>query len=104
MGTGKLEIGDSRDGSRLTVKLNGRLDSDSAPGLQQFLGDRLEGVTELWLDMENVMYVSSAGLRVFLVMTRQMEQRGGRMLLTKVNRAVWEVIAITGFDTILTLE
>lgn len=104
MGKNRLAIADSREGGRLTLKLSGRLDTETAPQLQKFLDGALEDTAELRLDMEELAYVSSAGLRVLLAAVRRMDRSDGTMVVEHVNREIREVFAITGFDEILTLE
>lgn len=100
----KLAIADSREGGRLTLQLSGRLDTETAPQLQQFLDGALADTAELRLDMEELAYVSSAGLRVLLAVAKRMDRSDGTMVVEHVNREIREVFAITGFDEILTLE
>ena len=87
----------------LTLKLEGRLDTVSAPELETEVGDRLDGVRELTLDMAQLQYISSAGLRVLLAAQKRMN-RQGQMRLTGVGEVVMEVLEVTGFADILTIE
>ena len=98
-----MQIKDMRDGERLTVALEGRLDTVTAPMVEKKMGERLEGVSELVLDMTKVEYVSSAGLRVILKVQKVMFNQG-KMKLTGVNEIVMEVLEITGFANILHIE
>lgn len=104
MGKNKLTIADSREGETLTVRLSGRLDTETAPQLQRFLDGALADTSGLRLDMEELAYVSSAGLRVLLAAAKRMDRADGTMVVEHVNREIREVFAITGFDEILTLE
>ena len=85
------------------MKLAGRLDTVTAPELEAELGEKLDGVRELTLDMAQLQYISSAGLRVLLAAQKRMN-RQGRMRLTGVGEAVMEVFEVTGFADILTIE
>ncbi len=87
----------------LALKLSGRLDTVTAPELEAELGEKLEGVRELTLDMTGLQYISSAGLRVLLAAQKRMN-RQGQMRLTGVGEAVMEVFEVTGFADILTIE
>jgi len=87
----------------LTLKLEGRLDTVTAPELEAELGDKLDGVRELTLDMAQLQYISSAGLRVLLAAQKRMN-RQGLMRLTGVGEVVMEVFEVTGFADILTIE
>ena len=91
------------ENEKLTLKISGRLDTTTAPDLEKEIGDSLEGVEELIMDMEGLEYISSAGLRVILKAQKQMNTQGS-MKLVNVNDSVLEVFDITGFIDILTIE
>ena len=91
------------ENEKLTLKISGRLDTTTAPDLEKEIGDSLEGVEELVMDMEGLEYISSAGLRVILKAQKQMNPQGS-MKLFNVNDSVLEVFDITGFIDILTIE
>ncbi len=82
--------------------LAGRLDTVTAPELEQEIQDVLPGRTELTLDFAGLDYISSAGLRVLLSAQKQMNRQGS-MTLTNVNRAIMDVFEVTGFCDILTI-
>lgn len=90
------------DGS-FTLKLIGRLDTTTAPMMEQVVNDELDGVTELIIDCEKLDYISSAGLRVLLKAQKKMNTLGS-MKVIKVNTPNMEVFQITGFDQVLTIE
>lgn len=87
----------------LTLKLEGRLDTTTAPQLESELSENLNGVTELTIDFAELSYISSAGLRVLLATQKRMNKQGS-MKLINVNEIVMEVFEITGFVDILTIE
>ena len=87
----------------LTVVLDGRLDTTTAPDFDAELKSALEGADSLVLDCEKLEYISSAGLRVLLSAQKVMNTRGG-MKLIRVNDIVNEVFEVTGFANILTIE
>ena len=87
----------------MTVVLSGRLDTTTAPELEAALADSLEGITELTLDLSDLEYISSAGLRILLATQKTMLKQGA-MKLTGVQEAVMEVFEVTGFSEILTIE
>lgn len=95
-------IKEARDG-QLTLKLVGRLDTGTAPSLEAVLKSSTEGVSELVFDMEQLEYISSAGLRV-LLSAQKLMNRQGSMRLLHVGEAVRDVLEITGFVDILTIE
>lgn len=89
--------------NELTVKLAGRLDTTTAPILEEELKTSLEGVTDLILDMTELEYISSAGLRV-LLSTQKVMAKQGSMKLTGVRDIIMEIFEVTGFTDILTIE
>ena len=98
-----MTITKSKENSALTLALNGRLDTNTAPELETELKASLNGIETLVIDMEELAYLSSAGLRVILAAQKQMNKQG-RMIIRKVNDMVMEVFEVTGFTDILTIE
>ena len=91
------------NGEEVTLIVSGRLDTQTAPELENELDSVLSGIKELIFDMTNLEYVSSAGLRVILKAQKAMNQQGS-MKITGVNDSIMEVFDITGFLDILTIE
>ena len=91
------------NGTELTVALEGRLDTTTAPQLEAELKAALGGVKELILDFESLAYISSAGLRVLLSAQKTMKSQGV-MVIRHVNETIMEVFEVTGFADILTIE
>ena len=91
------------NGEALTLIVSGRLDTQTAPELENELDAVLAGIKELIFDMTGLEYVSSAGLRVILKAQKAMNAQGS-MKLTGVNDSIMEVFDITGFLDILTIE
>ena len=87
----------------VTLIVSGRLDTQTAPELENELDAVLAGLKELTFDMTNLEYVSSAGLRVILKAQKAMNMQGS-MKLTGVNDSIMEVFDITGFLDVLTIE
>ncbi len=98
-----LNINKNLDGEKLMVALEGRLDTVTAPEFETELKDSLDAVTELIMDMKDLEYISSAGLRVLLTAQKSMNQKG-TMKLINVNDTVMEIFDVTGFVDILTIE
>lgn len=98
-----MEILKNQNDSALCLTLQGRLDTTTAPQLEEALHSSLGGVTELTLDLAELKYISSAGLRVLLSAQKTMNKQGS-MKLRHVNSDVMEVFEITGFSDILTIE
>ena len=91
------------NGENVTLKIAGRLDTQTAPQLEAELNGVLPSCKDLTLDMADLEYVSSAGLRVILKAQKEMNTKGA-MRLTDVNDNIMEVFDITGFIDILTIE
>lgn len=98
-----MTISKTANESGLTVALEGRLDTMTAPELEKELKTSLEGVTELTLDLAKLEYISSAGLRVLLAAQKIMSKQGS-MKLIHVDEVIREIFDVTGFSDILTVE
>jgi anti-sigma B factor antagonist len=96
-------INKKQDGSALVVTLEGRLDTTTAPELEQELKTSLDGVTDLTLDLAKLDYISSAGLRVLLSAHKTMMKQG-QMKVINASEIVKEVFEVTGFCDILNIE
>ena len=97
-----LNINVKSEGEKLTVKLEGRLDTTTSPELESELGMNLDGIKELVFDFNGLEDLSSAGLRVLLNAQKTMNQQG-EMKVTGVSDAVKEIFDVTGFSDILTV-
>lgn len=89
---------------KLILKLSGRLETSTAPMLQEAIDKIQKDVTELRLDLKRLEYVSSAGLRVLLAAMKKMKAKDGTMAVCHVNEEVMEVFEITGFREILNIQ
>mgnify|MGYP003403043180 FL=1 len=98
-----MTIVEERNNNVLTLKIEGRLDTNKAPTLEITINENLDGVTELILDMNQLTYVSSAGLRVLLSSQKKMNKIG-TMKLIGVCEEVMEVFEMTGFVDVLNIE
>ena len=98
-----LNINKAKDNDALTVALEGRLDTTTAPELEQSLKESMDAANELTLDFAKLDYISSAGLRVLLSAHKTMMKKGG-MKVVNANEMVKEVFEVTGFSDILTIE
>ena len=96
-----MHIEKQRNQNKLTLTLEGRLDTSTAPMLEAELST-MDGVTELVLDFAKLEYISSAGLRVLLA-TQKVMNKQGSMVIKNVNEVIMDIFQITGFIDILTL-
>ena len=99
-----MEIIKTKEGNKMTIALEGRLDTTTAPSLDSVVSNELEDVTELVFDFDKLDYVSSAGLRVLLLSQKTMNARKGTMVIKNVNPDIMEVFEMTGFSSVLTVE
>ena len=97
-----MEIRKIENGSQLTLALEGRLDTVTAPQLENSVS-ALDGVDTLTLDFDKLTYISSAGLRVLLMLHKKFSGKGG-FTVTNVCPAVKEVFELTGFSDVLNIQ
>ena len=98
-----LNIKKDENGTSLAFSLEGRLDTVTSPMLESELKNSLDGVEELIFDMEQLQYISSAGLRV-LLSAQKIMNRQGSMIVKNASDDVKEIFDVTGFSDILTIE
>lgn len=89
--------------AKLTISIEGRLDTTTSPELSKELDSSLDGVNELVFDLTLLEYISSSGLRVLLSAQKTMNGKG-TMVVKNASEMVMEVFEITGFTDILTIE
>lgn len=99
-----MEITKETAENRMTIRLKGRLETSTAPKLEEVVENELGDIIALTVRMGDVEYVSSAGLRVLLAAEKKMKAKGGKMTVADIPPAVLDVFKITGFDKILTLQ
>lgn len=98
-----MNINKIQNGSELTIELEGRLDTVSAPSLDAELKKDINGMQTLIFDFAKLEYLSSAGLRVLLASQKVMN-RQGEMRIRNVNSTISDIFEVTGFSEILTVE
>ena len=98
-----MTISKKREGEKLTVILEGRLDTTTAPQLEKELRSDMNGVTEMKFDFQKLAYISSAGLRVLLSAQKVMNKQG-TMVIYNANEEIMEIFEVTGFIDILNIE
>ena len=97
-----MNIKQKKEDKKLIVSISGKVDTQTAPELMEFLKGVMPGVEELVLDFQEVEYISSAGLRVILFAQKTMNAQGS-MTVINVNEDIMEVFELTGFTDILTI-
>ena len=99
-----MNVTKARQGAKLTVTVEGRLDTLASPDLEEALDPELEGLEELVFDMTGLIYISSAGLRVLLNAAQVLERQNGKMSTINVSENLREIFEITGLENDLGVE
>ena len=94
-----MTINKNRNENTLTVVVEGRLDTTTAPQLEAELKESLQGITTLVIDMSALEYISSAGLRVLLSAQKVMNKQG-EMKVAGASETIMEIFEVTGFNDI----
>ena len=97
----KMQIAKKIEGAKLTLAVEGRLDTNTAPDLEAEL--KLDGVKEIAFDLAGLEYISSAGLRVLMTAQKAMMACGGAMTISSPNAMVRDVFDMTGMSGIFTI-
>ena len=98
-----MKIDKKKTGTELIITLTGRLDTNTAPELENAVQGSVSGITMLIFDFEKLDYISSAGLRVLLSAQKTMNTQG-TMKIVNVNETIMEIFEVTGFVDILTIQ
>ncbi len=98
-----LNIEKKSEGKNLSFVLSGRLDTTTAPDLEKEVKENIEGVEKLDFDFKDLLYISSAGLRVLLSAQKTMNKQG-EMIVKNCSDEILDIFEVTGFSDILTIE
>ena len=98
-----MQINKIADNESLTIALEGRLDTLTAPQLDAEIQGKLDGVKSLVFDFAKLEYISSAGLRI-LLMAQKIMNKQGAMVVKNASSDIKEIFEVTGFCDILTIE
>ena len=98
-----MTINETRDSGKLVLALEGKLDTATAPQLQEVLIPAFDEVKEIELDFSQLVYISSAGLRVLLTGQKTAKAKGASMTVAGVSQNIMEVFKMTSFVDILTI-
>lgn len=94
-----------KHGIETVISLSGQLDTLSSPDLEKEIMDILEkDVKKVILDGTDLSYISSAGLRLLLILQKKMSQKGGTVVLRNIQSSIMDIFKITGFNSFLTIE
>lgn len=98
-----MNINERKNNNEIILELTGRLDTTTAPKLERVLQDFTDDIKSVILDLEHLEYLSSAGLRIILLMQKHMNKKG-HMVVKNVNETIMEVFEITGFVDVLDIQ
>ena len=98
-----MRISIKQEGTILTLALEGELSTPTAPQLEEALPPGMKGVDQLILDASELLYLSSAGLRIILKARQELEGRGG-VTVRNASKELMDIFEVTGFDDLLTFE
>ena len=99
-----MTITENKSANSLELVIGGRLDTGTAPELEAKLKQIAKDTQTLYLNLANVQYISSAGLRVVLLAHKLMLPTGGKMIIRSPSAFCKQVLEATGMDSILTVE
>ena len=98
-----MTVTTKQEGTRLTVAVEGKLGTTSAPELEKAVKNHISGVEELVFDFEKLEYMASAGLRVLLAAAKVMKKQG-TMKIIHVTEPVMDVFTFTGMADVMDIE
>lgn len=98
-----LDIRGGKNGEKLLIELDGRLDTTTAQQLEEKINSEIEGVKELTFDLKDLTYISSAGLRILLSAQKIMNNQG-KMIVKNASEEVEEIFEVTGFSDIFIIQ
>ena len=90
-------------GTELLISLDGKLNTLTASDLEAELRQNIDSVETLVIDMKNLTYISSSGLRV-IMKAEQIMSQNGKMILRNVQQDVMDVLEVTGLSEDLNIE
>ena len=99
-----LNISEASEAGVQILSLEGRLDTSTSADFDFALEPYSDKPTKLLVDMSNVQYVSSAGLRVFLMLAKKLQKSQGALVLCGLSASVKEVFDIAGFSKLLNIQ
>ena len=98
-----MNITKTIENNKLTLGIEGRLDTNTSPALLDEFNGASEGISDVVIDLSKLEYISSAGLRVLLSIEKAVKSKGN-LTVTNVSDEVMEVFELTGFTDILNIE
>lgn len=98
-----MEISSKQQSNITILTLKGRLDGESSPTLEKTVNHHLaNGSKHIIFDCPLLNYISSAGLRVFLLSSKKADAAGGQIAFSSLQNGIIEVFELSGFDNLFT--
>ena len=99
-----MEIEKKYNAKELTIEVGNRIDTVTAPDFENEIMDEMGKFDSLILDLEKLEYISSAGLRVLVLVQKKLQPEGIPFVIINVNDTIKEIFSMSGFDKILTIK
>lgn len=99
-----MDIIKNYNGKELTVEVGNKIDTTTSPDFQNEIMDEMGKFDSLILDFKNLEYISSAGLRVLILVQKKLKPEEIPFTIINVNDAIKSILAMSGFDKILNIE
>ena len=99
-----LNINTEENGTEITILLEGKVDTTTAPQLREEMYKYIDSFDLMIMDLKDMAYVSSAGLRVFLEADQDLISKNKKLKFINVPKSVMDVFDMTGFSNVLTIE
>ena len=96
-----MQITQTEENEKVVLSIDGKLDTITAPELENTLMNVLKETVNIELDCKKLLYISSAGLRVLLWGVKQAKSKNGTITLKNVSPDVMNIFELTGFDSVL---
>ncbi|MBE6496417.1 MAG: STAS domain-containing protein [Methanobrevibacter thaueri] len=99
-----MDIVKNYDGKELTMKVGDRIDTVTAPDFEKEIMDEMGNFDSLIFDFENLEYISSAGLRVLILVQKKLKPDAIPFVIKNVNDSIREIFRMAGFNKILDIQ
>ncbi|MCI8670058.1 MAG: STAS domain-containing protein [Lachnospiraceae bacterium] len=99
-----MNLNTTRTEDTITIEIEGRVDTNTSPVLQNEILLSFQKLPKVVLDFEKTVYISSAGLRALLIGEKTAQSKQGSMVLKHVPEVVMNVLEMSGFAKILKIE
>ena len=99
-----MQVNTTKNNGELLIDVEGRIDTNSAPQLEEELSALDEAIKKVIFDLEKVAYISSSGLRVIISALKKTRKQNAEVIVRKPQPMVLDIIEATGIDEMVTIE